>query len=182
MVTRTRLKITLYVHCMSCSTLGQKLLHSNTECSCRYNNSQWRKWNLGTLKRITYVWSHMSVLVFYSLVTVPTYLYLSYAAPIIFFLPWRNSSRGPRPSHYWGFMIILRHTTLGRTPLDEWSARRTDLYLTTHNTYTWLTSMPPAGFEPAIPASERPQTHALDRVATGISPLNTGTSKYLLSV
>ena len=28
--------------------------------------------------------------------------------------------------------------------------------------------MPPAGFEPAIPASERPQTHALDRAATGI--------------
>ena len=30
------------------------------------------------------------------------------------------------------------------------------------------TSMPPAGFEPAIPASERPQTHALDHAATGI--------------
>jgi hypothetical protein len=29
-------------------------------------------------------------------------------------------------------------------------------------------SMFPAGFEPAIPASERPQTHALDRAATGI--------------
>jgi hypothetical protein len=28
--------------------------------------------------------------------------------------------------------------------------------------------MPPVGFEPAIPASERPQTHALDRTATGI--------------
>ena len=28
--------------------------------------------------------------------------------------------------------------------------------------------MTPAGFEPAIPASERPQTHALDRAATGI--------------
>jgi hypothetical protein len=26
----------------------------------------------------------------------------------------------------------------------------------------------PAGFEPKIPASERPQTHALDRGATGI--------------
>jgi hypothetical protein len=25
-----------------------------------------------------------------------------------------------------------------------------------------------AGFEPAIPARERPQTHALDRAATGI--------------
>jgi hypothetical protein len=28
--------------------------------------------------------------------------------------------------------------------------------------------MPAAGFEPTIPASERPQTHALDRTATGI--------------
>ena len=28
--------------------------------------------------------------------------------------------------------------------------------------------MPPAGFEPAIPASEQPQTLALDRPATGI--------------
>jgi hypothetical protein len=28
--------------------------------------------------------------------------------------------------------------------------------------------MSPAGFERAIPASERPQTHALDRAATGI--------------
>jgi hypothetical protein len=28
--------------------------------------------------------------------------------------------------------------------------------------------MPPVGFEPAIPANEPPQTHALDRAATGI--------------
>jgi hypothetical protein len=28
--------------------------------------------------------------------------------------------------------------------------------------------MPPAGFEPTIPASERPQTHALDGAALGI--------------
>jgi hypothetical protein len=28
--------------------------------------------------------------------------------------------------------------------------------------------MPPAGFKPTIPASERPQTHALDRATTGI--------------
>ena len=28
--------------------------------------------------------------------------------------------------------------------------------------------MPPVGFEPIIPASERPQTHALDRATTGI--------------
>ena len=35
------------------------------------------------------------------------------------------------------------------------------------------TSIPPAGFEPAIPASERPQTHALDRAANGIGSFAT---------
>ena len=40
------------------------------------------------------------------------------------------SSR-PGSPHYWGFTITLRHTTVGRTPLDEWSARRRDFYLTT---------------------------------------------------
>jgi len=35
-----------------------------------------------------------------------------------------------------GFAItLIGHTTVGRTPLDEWSARRRDLYLTTHNTH-----------------------------------------------
>jgi len=43
-------------------------------------------------------------------------------------------------------MISLRHTTLGRTPLDEWPARRSDLYLTTHNTHNRQTSMSLAGF------------------------------------
>jgi hypothetical protein len=28
-----------------------------------------------------------------------------------------------------------------------------------------------AGFEPAVPSSERPQTHALDRAAAGICPV-----------
>jgi len=31
--------------------------------------------------------------------------------------------------YYLGFAITLRHTTVGRTPLDEWSGRRRDLYL-----------------------------------------------------
>jgi hypothetical protein len=68
-----------------------------------------------------------------------------------------------------GFTITLfRHTTLGRTPLDEGPARRRVLYLTTHNTHNRQTSMPLVGFEPTILVSERPQTHALDRTTTGI--------------
>jgi hypothetical protein len=37
--------------------------------------------------------------------------------------------------------------------------------------------MPPVGFKPTIPASERPQTHALDRAATGIGDIIQYTSK-----
>jgi hypothetical protein len=87
----------------------------------------------------------------------------------IFFSPHGSTApSGPEPPHYRGFTITLRHTTVGRTPLDKWSAWRRDLYLTTHNTHKRQTSMPPAGFETIIPASEQPQTHALDRKATGI--------------
>ena len=71
-------------------------------------------------------------------------------------------------SPYWGFTITLRHATLGRTPLDERSAPRSVLYMTKHNILRRQTSMPPTGFEPIMPAAERPQTHALDRAATGI--------------
>ena len=50
-----------------------------------------------------------------------------------------------------------RRTTVGRTPLDEWSARRRDLYLTTHDTHNRQISMPPVGFKRTISAGERPQ-------------------------
>ena len=82
---------------------------------------------------------------------------------------------GGRNSTQWAtasFMSFLDHTQrrniFGRTPLDEWSARRRDLYLTKHNRQT---SMPPVGFEPTILAGERPQTHAFDRAATGFGSI-----------
>ena len=65
------------------------------------------------------------------------------------------------------FLDHTRHTTVGRTPLDEWWARRRDLYLTTHDTHNRQTSMPPVGFEPTISAGERPQKYTLDLAVTG---------------
>ena len=53
------------------------------------------------------------------------------------------------------FLDHTRHSTVGRTPLDEWSAHRRDLYLTTHDTHNRQISMPPVGFEPKISAGER---------------------------
>ena len=69
----------------------------------------------------------------------------------------------------WGSDITLRHTTLGRTPLEEWLACCRDLYRTTHNTHKRQTDIhAPVGFEPTIPVSKQPQTYALDHTATGI--------------
>ena len=49
------------------------------------------------------------------------------------FFPSTGSSApcGPVRPHYRGFTVTLRHTTLGRTRLDEGSAQRTNLYLHT---------------------------------------------------
>jgi hypothetical protein len=89
---------------------------------------------------------------------------------------------GPRPAMTSSFMRFLDHTqwpaTIGRTPLDEWSARRRDLYLTTHNTHKRLTSMHLVEFEPTISAGERPQTYALDRSVTGIGVLTRSYTLY----
>ena len=62
-----------------------------------------------------------------------------------------------------------RRTTVGRTPLDEWSVRRRDLYLTTHNNhkppcpptcwgflFTLKNPTASAGFEPANLGYQRP--------------------------
>jgi hypothetical protein len=48
-----------------------------------------------------------------------------------------NPPNGPGPPHYRGFTITLRHTTLCRNPLDEWSDRRRDLCRVTHNSHKW---------------------------------------------
>jgi len=67
--------------------------------------------------------------------------------------------------------VSRSHTMTHHSPLDEWSARRRDLYLTTHNTHKRQTSMPSVGFEPTIWVGERPQTYTLDRAATEIGSL-----------
>jgi hypothetical protein len=54
----------------------------------------------------------------------------------------RNSPKWTGTPHYRGFTITHRHTTLGRNPLEEWSAWCRDLYLKTHSTDNRQTSTP----------------------------------------
>jgi hypothetical protein len=65
--------------------------------------------------------------------------------------------------------FITHIQTHGRTPLDEWSARRRGLYLHRTTQHINTTDIHASrGFEPATPATKRPQTCVLDRAATGI--------------
>ena len=84
-----------------------------------------------------------------------------------FFLLWRCDPTRVMASSFTRFLDhTQRRTTVGRTPLDEWSARRIEIYLTTHNTHNRQISMPQVGFEPTISTGERPQTYVLDSAAT----------------
>jgi len=63
-----------------------------------------------------------------------------------FFFLWRCDPMRVMASSFTRFLDhTQRRTTVGRTPLDEWSARHRDLYLTTYNTHNRQTSMPPGG-------------------------------------
>jgi len=63
---------------------------------------------------------------------MPEYFYQGATAP-----------RRPELPHYQGFTVTLRHTTLGRTPLDKCSVRGRELYLARHSTLKRETSMSP---------------------------------------
>jgi bacillopeptidase F (M6 metalloprotease family) len=83
----------------------------------------------------------------------------------LLFIIFSGSAAKSRPPRHMRFLDhTKRRATVGRTPVDEWSARCRDLYLATHNRQT---SIPPVGFEPTIAAGERSYTYALDRAASG---------------
>jgi len=70
-------------------------------------------------------------------------------------------------------MDTVHGAPCGRKAYIQWGvAWCPDLYLTAHNIHKRETSIPPARFESTIPGSERPQTHPLDRAATGIRKSN----------
>ena len=87
---------------------------------------------------------------------------------ILFFFLWRCDPMRVKASSFLRFLDhTQRRTTVGRTPLDESSARRRDLYLSTHNTHN-KHPCPRWDSNPrSQQASERPQTYAIDRAATG---------------
>ena len=86
------------------------------------------------------------------------------------------------------FRVMASHYGASRSrPLDAphsvallWRSDQPDEE-TSDNTHKRQTSMPPAEFEPTIPENERPQTHVLDRAATGIGN-DRHTYKYVRNI
>jgi len=69
-----------------------------------------------------------------------------------------------------GLLIIEASRSHSNTPHSLrllWTREKTDAE-TSYYTHKRQISMTPAEFEPAIPASDRPKTHALERAANGI--------------
>jgi hypothetical protein len=95
-------------------------------------------------------------------------LLVSIKWPVLSARFWCNSPQWARASSFTSFLNhTQRRTTVGMTPLYEWSARRRDLYPIAHNKHNRHTSIPPVGFEPTISAGDRAQTYALDCAAAG---------------
>jgi hypothetical protein len=82
---------------------------------------------------------------------------------VIFFFVWRNS---PPVGHGLQIHEVYRShtqwcTAIGRTPLNEWSARHRDFYLTTHNTTQQTDTRAPCGI----------RTHNLSRRTAAVLSL-----------
>jgi hypothetical protein len=75
---------------------------------------------------------------------------------------WHTHTRAHPRTH-------ARTHTAGRTPLSEWSDRRRGRYLQKYKKHKRRPSTPSAWHEPSIPANKRPQTYALECMASEIS-------------
>ena len=139
--------------------------YENNKAADRFHERRWISWELSGYEICT-----KTLVSFFCFPGVTTHCVCIFRSPVAGF-------------SLLVFSRFLHHTqrraTVGRTPLDAWSIRRRDLYLTTHNTHNRQTSMPAVGFEPTISAGERPKTYALDRAAIGTGMFN---SYYILNV
>jgi hypothetical protein len=66
----------------------------------------------------------------------------------IFFFHGARAIRGSGLPNYRGFPIIIGNTTFHKNSVHEWPGRRSDLYLTRHNTHKRQTFMPPRDSNP----------------------------------
>jgi hypothetical protein len=83
------------------------------------------------------------------------------------------------PPHYRGFTITFSWTHYWEGFL--WASYQPDAKTSTrpaHNVHKRQTTIPPAGFEPAVPKRERTQTHVIVRAATRIGKRRIYSSKF----
>ena len=122
---------------------------------------------LGSVMKILVTWS--KYLDYWLTVNSTVFQEELYSMPLtITSFPERNNPHCVKSSSLSRLTISLRHTTVGSTPLDEWSARRRGLYMTTHNTHkrqdSKLQSQQASGRRP----TPRTRGHGYRQLITGI--------------
>jgi len=135
--------------------MHKKLFSSNincegdhvSECSLIYNQC-YKK-----IKKLVPFQLVKKILTFYEILIFITFNDSPHMEPIL------RHICGPTRAMVSSFLRFLDHTqrqnTLCGAPLDEWSSRRTYLYLATHKTHKRQTPMTLTRFEPIIPARSR---------------------------
>jgi hypothetical protein len=104
------------------------LEYRNIKCHLMFNEHY--GWRVSTFSWLLSVLFKFTVHTSWCFYTVSFYKY------IFFYFLWLCSPSRAMASSFTRFLDhTQRRATVGRTPLDEWSARRRDLYLTTHNIY-----------------------------------------------
>jgi hypothetical protein len=79
---------------------------------------------------------------------------------VLVFLAWQPPvGQGLLIHEVWFLDHTQRRITVGRTPLDEWSARRRDLYLTTHNAHNRQTDRHPCPRWDSNAQSQQARSH-----------------------
>ena len=112
---------------------------------CNCNRQVFASQSASYLLLISEVFVIIFILIWKFIISSRLFFTLNSSAPNrtdgIFF--WRDSPQWARASSFTRFLDhTQRCTTVGRTPQDEWSARRRDLYLIIFNTHNRQTPMP----------------------------------------
>jgi hypothetical protein len=88
-----------------------------------------------TLQHIYLENNKIKILMWFHLKVLFTFILSKSLSHTVLLFFWRDSPQWGRSYSFTRFLDhTQRRTTVGRTPLDEWSAHRRDLYLTTHTT------------------------------------------------
>jgi hypothetical protein len=160
---RTLLSVTSYVHCVPCLICSQLSVQRHFTKQASYISLPMTS---SVLLNTTFLSKECSIFITLCLPFTNINWNIISLTTFIIFPPW---SYGLTRATVTSLLRFLDHKQHTHSVRFLWTSDRTVAETSTwqHTTHNKQTSMPPARFEPTIPAGERLQTDALGLTATG---------------